>query len=94
VSDARAVTLDTISRLLRELQIDMRENRRDVEMMLPVITSLVEQGRRVERQMAELKDDLELMIRAELLGSVGHFRNQLEQQLEELGDRVSRLEGK
>lgn len=88
------VTLDMIGRLLREVQTDVRQNRRDVEIMLPVITSLVEQGRRTERNISELKDDLELMLRAELMGSVGHFRNQLERQLEELSDRVTALEGK
>ena len=86
------ITLDGIGRLLRELQTDVRQNRRDIEMVLPVMTSLVEQVRRMDRHMAELKDDMELMIRAELMGSVGNLRNRTERELEELGDRVSRLE--
>lgn len=88
------VSLDMIGRLLREVQADVRQNRRDVETMLPVITSLVEQGRRTERHIAELKDDLELMIRAELMGSLGNFRNRVERDLEELSDRVTALESK
>ena len=86
------MTLDKIGRLLRELQADVRQNRRDVEAMLPVITALTRQFRRTDRHIAELRDDVELMIRAELMSGAGRSGTCMERGLNERSDRVGRGE--
>lgn len=68
------ITLELIGRMLREAQTERREMKRDLDLMRPLLLSLVEQSRRTERRISE-KDDLESMIRAELMGSLGHYRN-------------------
>lgn len=48
--------------------------------------------RRLDRRMSELRDDIELMIKAELMGRLGHFETTIEQRLEAMADRIAALE--
>lgn len=88
------VTLEMLGRMMHEAQVERREIRRELDTMRPLLMSLVEQARRAERRNAEIKDDLELMIRAELMGALGNFRNRTERDLDDIRDRVSTLETK
>jgi hypothetical protein len=38
----------------------------------------------VERRVEELRDDLELMLKTELMGRLGHFEAQIERRLEDM----------
>ncbi|MEA2730501.1 MAG: hypothetical protein QOD93_4896 [Acetobacteraceae bacterium] len=42
--------------------------------------------------MHEIKDELELMLKAEIIGRLGHFETQLERQIEDLKNRIATLE--
>ena len=68
--------------------------KRDLDQMRPLLLALVDQNRRTEHHVAALKDDLELMIRSELMGSLGHYRNQIERKLDDMTDRLDALETK
>jgi uncharacterized coiled-coil protein SlyX len=46
----------------------------------------------LERRLAEVVPDLELMLKAELLGRFAHFETSIEHQLSALSDRVAALE--
>lgn len=48
--------------------------------------------RRLDRRMSEMRDDLEMMIKAELMGRLGHFETIIEQRLDTLGERIAHLE--
>ena len=88
------VTLELIGRMLRDAQTERREMKRDLDQMRPLLLALVDQNRRTEHQVSALKDDLELMIRAELMGSLGHYRTQIERKLDDVTDRLDALETK
>jgi hypothetical protein len=45
-----------------------------------------------KRRIVEQRDDLELMIKAELMGRPGHFETQLDHRLARIEDRVAALE--
>ncbi len=89
-----SIALELIGRMLRKAQTERREMKRDLDMMRPLLLPLVEQNRLTKRRISELKDDLELMIRAELMGSLGHYRNQIERKLDDVTDRLDALESK
>ncbi len=100
------VTLEFLGRILREVQVEQREQRtelrdmrselRDVHSEQRDIRSLllaqVEHSRRAEQRIAELRDDLELMLKSELMGRLGHFETQIKRRLDELTERMGALE--
>lgn len=69
----------------------LRDIRRDVTDQRTLLLALVGQGHRLERRMGELdrrmgevKDDIELMLKAELMGRVGNFETRFEARLDDL----------
>ena len=87
-----AVTLDLLGRLVREIQAEQRATREQRREEVAVLRALVDRVGRVDRHIAELRDDLELMIRSELMGQLGHLRTQTEQNHDALAERVEALE--
>ena len=76
------IVLDLLRTLRRE-NVDMR----------PLLLGLVAQGQRLERRMTEMRDEIELMLKAELMGRLGNFETQMEHRLDPLSDRLATLEG-
>lgn len=69
--------------LLREIRAELREHR-------SMLLLLAENGRQldrrisgVERRIDELKTDLELMLKSELMGRLAHFETRIEQMVEQ-----------
>lgn len=87
-----AVTLELLGRLIREIQAEQRATREQRREEVAVLRALVDRVGRVDRHINELRDDLELMIRSELMGQLGQLRTQTEQNIEALADRVEALE--
>ena len=48
--------------------------------------------RRMDRRMSELKDDLELMIRSEIIGRLANHETPFEAKLDALAERISAIE--
>ncbi len=85
--------------ILKELRADMRQQR-------TLLLQLSEASRRhdrrfddierrfgdVERRISDTRAELELMLKAELLGSLTHFETQMDERIARLEDRVSALE--
>jgi hypothetical protein len=71
--------------LLRSIRGELVEHR-------TLLIAVVEQGRRLERRMGEQKDDIELMLKAEIMGRLGHFETRIEAQIEALSARVANLD--
>lgn len=84
------ITLELIGRMMTEMRAEVRELRD----MRPVLLGLVDQVRRIERNQSELKQDIELMIRAELMGQTTRLERVLEGRLDRIEARVDTLEGK
>lgn len=82
--------------LLLNLLKEIRTEQRDQRILL---LQSVEYSRRIERRLdaldrrtGELRDDLELMIKAELMGRLGHFEIQIEHALGRMSDRLDAME--
>jgi hypothetical protein len=65
---------------------------REVGDVRTVLLALVDQGRRTERRVEEIRYNIELMVKAELMGRIGNFETRIGAQLEALAERVSSLE--
>ena len=93
------VSLELIGTVLRDMQAEQRAIRAENRESRGLLLSLAEQLRRldrriddVERRIVEQRDDLELMIKAELMGRLGHFETQIDHRLGRIEDRVAALE--
>ena len=56
--------------------------RREQDEHRSLLLGLIDQGRRVERRMSEMRDDLELMIKSELMGRLTHFEIRMDEKIE------------
>lgn len=92
--------LELIGRLVETLLTEVREMRREHHDMLRLLNHHTDRFDRTDRRFTEVKDDLEAMIRAELMGRLAHFETRQEQKTEtyvedlvrELARRVEALE--
>ena len=80
--------------ILKELQGDMRQHR---TMLLQVVELLRRHDRRFDEIDAFASSrcsgpDLELMLKAELLGRLTHFETQMDERIAQLEDRLSAVE--
>jgi hypothetical protein len=85
--------------ILRELRADMRKQR---TLLLQVAEAAHRHDRRfdeierrfgdVERRISDTRAEIELMLKAELLGSPTHFETRMDARIVELEDRLSALD--
>jgi hypothetical protein len=86
------ITLDFLARLCQQTLHEARALRKGVADMRTLSLQTIEYARRFERRMAEQRDDLELMIKAEFGGSLANMQTQLENHLQPLQDRYLELD--
>ncbi len=70
----------------------LRAIRRDIADVRTLTLQNSDYIRRLDRRMSELRDDLEMMVKSELMGRLGHFETVIEQRLDALGERIGQLE--
>lgn len=70
--------------LLKELRAEQRDHR------TPLLQG-IDYSRRIERRVAEMRDDLELTVKSELMGRLGHFETQVEMALGKVADRMDAM---
>ena len=78
--------------ILKELQADMRQHR---TMLLQVVELLRRHDRRfdeIERRISDARADLELMLKAELLGRLTHFETHMDERITQLEVRLSAID--
>jgi uncharacterized protein YhaN len=92
-------TLELLQNLMLQSLNEQREMRREMGEQRSLLLALADQGQRldhrmsdVERRMGEMRDDIELMLKTELMGRMGMFEAQVGHRLDELTDRVAALE--
>jgi hypothetical protein len=92
-------TLELLQSLMLQGLNEQREMRREVGDQRSLLLALAEQGQRLdrrmgdlERRMGEMREDIELMLKAELMGRMGNFEAQVGHRLDALADRVATLE--
>jgi len=85
---------------LRGMQEQQRRDSKQLEQVASLLIGLTDQARRTDRRLGDMdrrlgeqKDDLELMLKAELLAQFGMLRAELGHRLDEMADRITTLEG-
>ncbi len=86
------ITLEFLARLCRQTLQEARALRKDVADVRTLSLQTIEYAPRIERRMSEQRDDLELMIKAELGGSLANMQTQLENHLQPLQDKYLELD--
>jgi hypothetical protein len=99
-------TLELLRNLMLQSLNELREMRREVGEQRSLLLALTDQGQRLDRRMSdverrmgdverrpgEMRDDIELMLKAELMGRMGNFETQVGHRLDALADRVAALD--
>ncbi|MCY1667941.1 hypothetical protein [Rhizobium sp. SL86] len=76
-----------------KLQMDeMRLVRKDLGDMMRLLNATYDLTRRVERRETELRDDIELMVKMELGGSLANIQTAIESSLSRIEDSVRTVE--
>ncbi len=97
------VSLEMLQALMGRFMDELRIVRNENGSMRTIMLGLSEQGRRIERRLGELdrrfseldrrldevKDDMELMIRSEMMGRLGNFEVRFERRLEEMAETIA-----
>ena len=103
-----SATTDALFRVLQEIQAEQRSHRTELRDVRSLLLSQVEQGRRLDRRIVEVErrlgtiearisevsDDLELMLKSELMGRLGHLEVTMGHRFDDLAERISDLEGR
>ncbi len=93
-----AETEDLVLSLLREIRKNMADQRtvllQSIDRTSRMEIRLEAKMLAFEQRLNNLRDDLELMIKAELMGRLGHFETVMEQRLDALGDRIAHPEAR
>jgi hypothetical protein len=90
------VDLSFIGRTLESIQREQRDMRKELTDIRQLALGIVDQGHRTDRRILDLKDELELMIKAELMGRLANFETRtvdtVIRAIDVLEERVRRLE--
>ena len=78
---------------LRGMREEQRRDSKQLEKATSLLLGLTDQVRRMDRRLGEQTDDLELMLKAELMGQFGMPRAELGHRLDKMADRITTLEG-
>ncbi len=86
------VDLTLLTKLAEQTLSEVRQLRKEVADVRTLALQGTEFTRRMERRVNELKDDLELMLKSELMGQLTHVETRLEASIDALSERVSAIE--
>ena len=86
------ITLEFLARLCQQTLQEARALRKEVAEVRTFGLQTVDYARRIERRMSEQRDDMELMIKAELSGALANMQTQLENHLQPLQDKFLGLD--
>lgn len=91
-----AVSLDFLAKQAKIQMDELRLLRKEVMDMMRLLNATYELTRRVERRETELRDDIELMVKMELGGSLANIQTSIENSLSRIeasvGDLAQRVE--
>ena len=90
------VDLAFIGKSLERLQQEQREVRRELTDIRQLALAIVDQNNRTDRHIGELKDELSLMVKSEIMGRLANFETRtvdaVVHAIDILEERVRRLE--
>lgn len=82
------VSLEFLAKQAKLNMDELRTLRRDLSDMMRLLNANYELTRRIERREGELRDDLELMVKMELGGSLANIQTAIEGSLSRIEDKV------
>ncbi len=89
-------TENLVLALLRDLRKDLAEQRTlslaTVDAMRRMEKRFDERFGALETRIAHVRDDIELMVKSELMGRLGHFETTFDEKLDALAARVAAVE--
>lgn len=88
------VDLTLLTSLAQESLEQGREIRRELRDLRTLTLNTVDYVRRLDRRMGELRDDLELMLKSELMGRFTHLQTRLDERLGSFEDQITAMEAK
>jgi hypothetical protein len=92
------VDLSFLAKLTQSLLSEMKDMRRemtDVRRLTPrTVDVLRKREQRLDARMVAVRDDVELMIKSEVMGNLMYRDSIIEQKIEELGERVAAIEAR
>jgi hypothetical protein len=83
------VSLDFLAKQAKSNMDEMRLVRKDVTDMMRLLNASYELTRRIERRQGELRDDIELMVKMELGGSLANIQTSIETSLSKIEEGIS-----
>ncbi|MDY6925090.1 MAG: hypothetical protein SWI22_14165 [Pseudomonadota bacterium] len=86
------VDLTLLAKLAEQTLAEVRQLRKEVADVRTLALQSTEFTRRMERRVNELKDDLELMLKSELMGQLTNVESRIEASIDGLSERVSAIE--
>jgi hypothetical protein len=87
------VTLEFLARQNEKILSELKDLRTEMSDVRTLTLQGVDFSRRLERRLTEQTNDLELMLKAELIGRLTHFETRIGTTLEALDDRLTDIEG-
>lgn len=92
------IDLSFLGKQVEKVFAEMQRARRDLADIKTLCLQGIDHSRRLERNMSEMKDDLEMIVKSEIMGRLGNFELKIEQRLEEAkdetGERFEKIEAK
>jgi Mg2+ and Co2+ transporter CorA len=85
------VSLDLLVKQAKSNMEEMRLVRKDLADMMRLVNASYELTRRVERRHLELRDDIELMVKMELGGSLANIQTSIENSLSKIDESVGTI---
>jgi hypothetical protein len=71
----------------------LKEIGKEVRDVRTLLLQTVDHTRRIERRVAEQRDDLELVIKSELMGALGNFETRVETRLDRIEKQIGVTDG-
>lgn len=85
---ADTIDLTFLGRQTEKALAELQKLRRELADVRTLTLQGIEHSRRLERNTNELKDDLELLLKSELMGRLGNFEVRMEQVIDEKLDAL------
>jgi hypothetical protein len=85
------VDLEFLARQTQKTLDETRTLKKEVADIRTLTLQTIEYGRRVERRLSEMRDDLELIIKTEFGGGFAHMQTTLENSIFQLAERVGSI---
>ena len=82
-------TEDLVLALLRDLRKDLAEQRTLLLATVDAVRRMEKRFDALETRISHARDDIELMVKSELMGRLGHFETTFDEKLDALAARIA-----